>query len=240
MIGRIRHVVGRLLVGSTLVGVATNDNVVALTFDDGPHPVDTPATLDVLARHDAKATFFVTGEAAARHPDVVALIVAAGHHVGLHGYHHVSAVHRQRTVSTWRQLRRCAATVPSHRRWYRPPYGHETVVVRWVARLLGYRLVGWTAAPNDWSGHTADQVATTLAGQLQPGNVVLLHDTLRSATDAAYFDRQPMIDALDRVLSTTHMRAVTLDDLLAAGRPRRRVTPMKGAPLGEMIEAELS
>ena len=61
---------------------------VALTFDDGPHPEGTPAVLEVLARADARATFFVVGEQVQRRPALVAEIAAAGHTVALHGYRH--------------------------------------------------------------------------------------------------------------------------------------------------------
>jgi peptidoglycan/xylan/chitin deacetylase (PgdA/CDA1 family) len=64
--------------------VRTHRPVVALSFDDGPHPIFTPEVLEILHRHDAKATFFVIGERALRHPEVVSQIKAAGHEVGNH------------------------------------------------------------------------------------------------------------------------------------------------------------
>ena len=85
-----RGIAATAAVLGSLIRVSTTEPVIALTFDDGPHPVDTPALLEVLARHRARATFFLVGKSAARHPELVARIVAEGHAVGGHTWDHPS------------------------------------------------------------------------------------------------------------------------------------------------------
>ncbi|HKV11751.1 MAG TPA: polysaccharide deacetylase family protein, partial [Thermoanaerobaculia bacterium] len=74
----------------SLVRVATREPAIALTFDDGPHPEDTPRVLEVLERHGARGTFFMVGQSARRYPEVVARAAAAGHTVANHSWDHPS------------------------------------------------------------------------------------------------------------------------------------------------------
>jgi peptidoglycan/xylan/chitin deacetylase (PgdA/CDA1 family) len=117
---------GHRAVMGPITHVATREPVAALTFDDGPHPDYTLRLLEILGRHQATATFFVVGEAAQRHPDVVRQIAASGHALGNHGWDHTSLVTvdgRERR----RQVRACAAAIgPCGERLFRPPFGHQS------------------------------------------------------------------------------------------------------------------
>jgi peptidoglycan-N-acetylglucosamine deacetylase len=238
----IRRVVERLT-AAPVVRVATDEPYVALTFDDGPHPVDTPMILDVLAAHGVRATFFVLADAAHAHPDLIARLRGAGHQVAWHGAIHRSAVFDPAVRgwrAQWRQLPSAGAVEPRPG-WYRPPYGHEGRRSRAVALASNSRLVGWSAAPNDWRGDDAITLAHRLGKALRPGAVVLLHDTLRTAVDVAAFDRAPLRDALELVLAADHLyQFVTLDELVGLGRPVRRVRLERGRPLPALIERPLS
>ena len=126
---------------------------IALTFDDGPHAEYTPAMLDMLARLDVRATFFVVGRNVDRHPLHVARMVREGHAVGGHSYDH-TVITAQNTEMLARDLQRCAdairraADVDS--KLFRPPKGEvDLASMRRVCRL-GYRLVHWTRTYSDF------------------------------------------------------------------------------------------
>ncbi|MFF0669629.1 polysaccharide deacetylase family protein [Streptomyces tendae] len=154
---------------------------VALTFDDGPDPASTPQFLDVLDRLGVRATFFVLGENAARHPVLARELVRRGHEIAVHGWSH-DRPWRPSPVRDARELLRAVrvvgevtGTVPH---WYRPPYGILTSG-RWAAaRGAGLRPVLWTAWGKDWRHDaTPASVRATVAADLRGGGTVLLHDT---------------------------------------------------------------
>ncbi|WP_328559113.1 polysaccharide deacetylase family protein [Streptomyces coelicoflavus] len=154
---------------------------VALTFDDGPDPVSTPRFLDVLDVLGVRATFFVLGENAVRHPVVARELVRRGHELAVHGWTHdrpwwPSPARDARELPRAAQVVREVAGVRPL--WYRPPYGILTSG-RWAAaRRAGLRPVLWTAWGKDWRHDaTPASVRATVAADLRGGGTVLLHDT---------------------------------------------------------------
>jgi peptidoglycan/xylan/chitin deacetylase (PgdA/CDA1 family) len=208
----------------TITHVSTQDAVVALTFDDGPHPEITPRLLDVLERHQAHATFFMIGEAAQRHPDLVQRVAQAGHAVGNHTWDHPSfplISGRERRA----QLRACEkAIAPYGQRLFRPPYGHQSVASRLDALWLGYQVVTWNIAGYDWLDHDAKWIADWLANQIKPGSVILLHNVLYHTIEERYADREPMIEAVNMLLERVGdcFRFITIPELFQHGRPQRQ------------------
>ncbi len=214
----------------TITAVDTDEPVVALTFDDGPHPQSTPQVLDVLDRHGAKGTFFVLGERAAQHPEIVNRAVESGHAVATHGWEHRSLVLERpagRAGLRWQQslVRRGSASLGyGGVKLFRPPYGHQDVQAHLMARSVGVDVVGWNVAARDWGDEPADAIAARVVDDLKPGCVVLWHDSLADAYEARYFDRSEAIAALDLVLaaSSDRFRFVTVPELLRCGRAQRR------------------
>lgn len=154
---------------------------VALTFDDGPDPVSTPRFLDLLDELEVRATFFVLGSRAARHPGVVAESAARGHEVAVHGWTHKPQwlPHPQRDVTELRLacdvVEQACGTRPE---WFRPPFGVLTAGLWRAARLAQLRPVLWGAWGKDWEEQrTAREVERTVLGSLRGGTTVLLHDT---------------------------------------------------------------
>ncbi|WP_217132248.1 polysaccharide deacetylase family protein [Streptomyces sp. AC558_RSS880] len=161
---------------------------VALTFDDGPDPGSTPCFLDALEELGVRATFFVLGDAAVRHPSVVRETVRRGHELAVHGWSH-DRPWLPAPADEARALLRAADAVREltgrRPRWYRPPYGILTSG-RWAAaRTAGLRPVLWTAWGRDWTaGATSASVRSAVAAGLRGGGTVLLHDSDRmSAPD---------------------------------------------------------
>jgi len=216
-------VTARNLMG-TITHVETEDPVAALTFDDGPHPEFTPRLLDILERHQARATFFCVGKFAQSHPDIVQRAAQAGHAIGNHSWDHPSFP--LITASERRaQIRACAnAIAPFGQRLFRPPYGHQSVASRLDAHWLGYQVVTWNVVLNEYLVRDADSMVDLLVNQIQPGSVILLHDRLFDALEERYFDREVLLKAVNMLLERLgdRFRFITIPELLRHGRPQRQ------------------
>jgi peptidoglycan-N-acetylglucosamine deacetylase len=170
------HVADRFGIRTTF----TSERGVLLTFDDGPHPAGTPAMLAALARAGAPAVFFVSGEQAARHTELVREIVDAGHEVGLHGHRHQTRRQWSRRLlaaDTGRALDVVFDAAGITPRLYRPPHGVFTVTGLRLIRGLGLEPLLWSRWGRDWRrGATASTIARRATASIRAGDVVLLHD----------------------------------------------------------------
>jgi peptidoglycan-N-acetylglucosamine deacetylase len=151
---------------------------VALTFDDGPHAL-TDAYLDLLERYDARATFFVVGNACAAHPGAAARIAARGHEVAGHGFSH-RAFPKLDARTLRDELARTAALLPTPRTprpLVRPPYGATSVRSLALCAQAGFTTVLWSRDSDDCRTLAPDEVAARVApGAIVPGEIVLLHE----------------------------------------------------------------
>ena len=203
----------------TITQVDTREPVAALTFDDGPDPEWTPPLLDVLARHGARATFFMVGARAERHPELVRKVAAAGHAIGNHSWDHPSLVGLG-AAQRRQQIRRCEqALAPYGERLFRPPHGHQTAASFVDARRLGYRVVTWSMVAEDFRGEDGDTVLGLLRARVRPGSIALLHDSLYTAGDERHRDRTATLWAVDALLEErAGFEFVTVPELLRRGR----------------------
>lgn len=152
-----------------------------LTLDDGPDPVDTPAILALLRKHGVKATFFVIGENAARHPDLVRRIAAEGHQLGNHTQSHPQASFWcLGPLRTQREILRCQKTIENITGEapgvFRAPVGHHNMFVHPVLRSLGARLIGWSSRGLDGTDEDLGAVVARLKKTMAPGAIVLAHE----------------------------------------------------------------
>lgn len=152
---------------------------VALTFDDGPHPVHTPALLDALKELDVRATFFVVGVDVDAHPELVRRIVAEGHELGNHTYTH-RYLPATRTKNVLRELsatdaaiRRATGSVPA---LARPPYGGRSPRTIRAFALAAKRLVLWDVNSLDWRGEAPPEIAQRVIARTRPGSIILMHE----------------------------------------------------------------
>lgn len=169
---------------------------VALTFDDGPDPTWTPQVLDVLRRHGAVATFCMVGSQMAKHPQLVAAVVAAGMRICSHSHSHDNGLAARSPaviVSEILDVVDRAAGVPgADVRYFRAPGGN------WSAEILGdaaahdLQPLGWSVDPRDWKRPGTDAVVQAVQAHVGPGAVVLLHD--------GGGNRAQTVAALDRLL----------------------------------------
>jgi peptidoglycan/xylan/chitin deacetylase (PgdA/CDA1 family) len=196
--------------------------VVALTFDDGPDPVWTPRLLDLLAARGARATFFVLGERAARHPDVVRRIHAEGHSVGTHTQHHTLKFHFASAAYVEREIAEAiavvAAIVPEPPRLFRPPQGLRTpsFAAGWQ-RTRDLTCVTWSVRGLDSLQTTAAKIVARITPRLEPGAIVTLHDgTGLGGGD----DRGPTLAALATILDRCAELGLRCVALGPTGAPR--------------------
>jgi peptidoglycan/xylan/chitin deacetylase (PgdA/CDA1 family) len=174
-IGPLRATVAPALAG------AGDPGHIALTFDDGPHPLSTPRFLDLLDTLRVRATFFLLGRWAARTPELAKEIAAAGHEVAVHGYDHRCLLARG-PRATYTDLARArdiiAAATGEPPRWFRPPYGVLTASALTAAARLSLTPVLWTAWGADWTARaTPLSVYRRVSANLDGGGTVLLHDS---------------------------------------------------------------
>ncbi|WP_412060403.1 polysaccharide deacetylase family protein [Rubrivirga sp. IMCC45206] len=167
-------IVGGMVHGPERVG---GHPALYLTVDDGPDAEGTPRWLDTLARHDARAVFFLSAPNAEAHPDQVTAILEAGHRVGNHGDAHRSAWRHPRAVTAGlaRAERVLSEMTGGPVRDVRPPYGRVTPgLLRWSRTR---RLVLWDTMPGDFlPSRSPKRLATELLTLARPGSIVVLHD----------------------------------------------------------------
>jgi peptidoglycan/xylan/chitin deacetylase (PgdA/CDA1 family) len=196
--------------------VPTSQPLVALTFDDGPHPVYTPQVLDLLSHYGAHATFFLIGGRAIERPDVVARIRAEGHEIGNHWWYDVGT---RRTSDTefLELLDRTADALQlagPGPKLFRPPGGRIQSTKLTAVLQRGYVCVLGSAYPYDPAHPPVWYIRWLVSKNLEPGAIVILHDGIRDPTRT--------LDALPGILEAGEargLRFVTVGELLRARSP---------------------
>jgi peptidoglycan-N-acetylglucosamine deacetylase len=161
------------------VKAALPTKYVVLTFDDGPDAAYTPKILDILAKYEAKATFFEIGKNVKKHPELSKRIHDAGHSVQNHTWTHADLRHlsatafRQQVTSTDQAIQSAIGSTPG---CLRPPYGGMDPTVRQRAKALGKDLVVWTVDSRDWTKPGTTAIVQRVLKNVHSGSVILMHD----------------------------------------------------------------
>lgn len=187
-------------------GEAEEHKKVALSFDDGPHPTYTEQLLDGLKKRGVKATFFVTGEHAALHPDIIRRMSEEGHLIGNHTYTHIqlNASNRERFKEELIQTNEVIAEITGEEVLYvRPPYGS------WDKTLedeLNMFPVLWTVDPLDWCSSNASCIVRSVVGDVEENDIILMHDYYDTSVTAA-------LEIVDELLAEGYT-FVTVEEIL--------------------------
>ena len=189
------------LYGRSFIGLAPGSKQLALTYDDGPNDPDTLKLLDVLAKHEVKAMFFVLGKFVEEKPEIVRAVVAAGHTVGNHSWDHPRLIFAS-DAELRRQIERTQAAIldacgvsPT---LFRPPYGGRRPGTLSEVRKLGLEPVMWNVTCYDWKATSADRVFAHARRQIRGGDVILMHDGDQLGMGA---DRRHTVEATDRLIA---------------------------------------
>lgn len=202
------------LIGTPVCQVATQEKLVALSFDDGPTPLGVDAVLPILAAHDARATFFLIGNDLARNPGQARRLLAAGHELGNHSYTHgrmwgLFPGGYEAEIRRTDALLRAEGATPA---FFRPPYGKRLTGLPIAVNRTGYRTIMWTFE-DPMTETDPRRYADTILSQIRPGAIVIMHVMYRSGQVAR--DALPLI--LEG-LKARGYRAVTVGELLASAQ----------------------
>jgi peptidoglycan/xylan/chitin deacetylase (PgdA/CDA1 family) len=194
---------------------------IAMTYDDGPHPRNTPRLLDMLRERNIKATFYVVGRNVNMYPEIVRRIVAEGHEIGNHTWTHRNLTTLSDSSVRWEMDKTRDAIVAAcgvKPRTMRPPYGALRQRQRaWIYREYGYPTILWNVDPEDWRRPGLSVVAGRIINNTRSGSIVLAHDLHKSTVDA-------MPASLDGLLRRG-FKFVTVSQLLALNPPVNTTSP---------------
>jgi peptidoglycan/xylan/chitin deacetylase (PgdA/CDA1 family) len=188
------------LYGRTFIGEKPGSRRLALTFDDGPNDPHTLHLIDVLARHNVRATFFMLGSFVDERPDIARAVASAGHAIGNHTSTHPNLIFRH-ARDLRREIAQCERALDDaaapHARLFRPPHGGRTPAVLRTVRSLGFEPIMWSVSGWDWNPHSPERIAQTVHKQVRGGDVILLHDGGHQRMGT---DRSASVRATDLIL----------------------------------------
>ncbi|NUU80308.1 polysaccharide deacetylase family protein [Paenibacillus xylanilyticus] len=202
--------------GEIVWEVPTHDKLIALTFDDGPDPVQTPQILALLKQYQAKGTFFVLGKWAEKYPELIVQEQQEGHEVANHTYAHTYAVrstvqdkYTQDMTAAEQSIIDAGVQRPL---LFRPPGGFYNDMVIEAAKRKGYTIVlwSWHQDTRDWASPGVTAITSKVLKNARNGDIVLFHDKVEGKSQTA--------DALKIILPKLQQegyRFVTVSDLLA-------------------------
>ncbi len=156
----------------------SDKKVIALTFDDGPTPLETPRILDILRKYDVTATFFLDGQNLVTNPEIIETILSDGHALGNHSSEHITPIlmslnHFKRQLTHFERLMQSyGLPVP---KLYRPPNGIMTGQQLRFTQSLGYRVVMGDVYPRDAQGADARVLCSRVLNDIQPGSIIIMH-----------------------------------------------------------------
>ncbi|ADQ14458.1 polysaccharide deacetylase family protein [Halanaerobium hydrogeniformans] len=193
----------------------TEEKVVALTFDDGPHPSYTEKILDILDEYEIKASFFMIGNRVGRYPGLVEKVANKGHYVGNHSYNHPNlsnmkdeAVFAEEIYPTSEIIEEVTGNYP---KIIRPPYGSITDSQIEYLKEENWQIINWSVDTFDWKSELNDpqQMYEEIVKHHHPGMVILMHDSSGGSGNG--------LEMLPQLIETLHAKGyefVTVKDLL--------------------------
>jgi peptidoglycan/xylan/chitin deacetylase (PgdA/CDA1 family) len=208
--------------GPTFAHGIRGSKQIALTYDDGPNGPHTLHLLDVLAKNNVRATFFMLGRFVKERPDIARAVAQAGHIVGNHTFNHPLLIFKSET-ETRSQLRDCQKelhdAIGEHSNLFRPPFGGRRPATLRVACELGLRAVMWNVTGYDWNAPPAAVIEKKVARQMRGGDVILLHDGGDKFMGA---DRSQTVMATENLIRRYRdldYEFMTVDEMMAVSRP---------------------
>lgn len=192
---------------------------IALTFDDGPHPRDTPRVLDVLAKHEVRATFFLIGRDVETNQNIVKRIHAGGHEIGIHCHRHIpfpferpEILHSQ-LKRTQELISQACGVSTAEIRDLRPPYGLFTAKTKSMLAGWGYRLVMWNCIPPHFL-QPFDWTIQQILDSSLPGSIIVLHDGHGHGSRAEH-----IVEAVVPKLKSQGYEFVTIQEMQSRKNP---------------------
>lgn len=210
--------------GRTFTGLSRQSKKLALTFDDGPNDPYTSQLIDVLARHNVKATFFMLGQYVKARPDLARMVADAGHVIGNHTFRHPNLIFLS-AGRVKKEIEECTRAlndaVGQHSILFRPPFGGRRPASLRIARSLGLEPIMWNVTGWDWKAPSADFIQQKIARRVRGGSVLLLHD---GGHEGMGVDRSKTVLATDRIITSCQSEGyefVTIPEMMETLVSRR-------------------
>ena len=214
---------------------------IAITFDDGPDNEYTPKILDILREHGVRATFFLIGHSVEKYPKVAKRIIAEGHAIGNHTYHHVNLAN----MAPWQvvtELEKAntvlAQVVNQQPSAVRPPYGAlDSLAIEAIAEK-GYKVVLWTIDSLDWHGLSAKEVLDNVIPELKNGTILLHH-----SAGGPEEDLSGMLEALPVIIETLKKQGysfLTIPEVIEQYEAEREIAAKAALKISSQAKRSLS
>jgi len=182
----------------------TTRKVVYLTFDDGPIPSVTPALLDILEKEKVHATFFMVADNVTKYPQIYHRVVANGHKVGNHTYHHIKGT-KYKLADYIADVKK-ADVILGGTKLFRPPYGRILPKQIFALRSMGYKIILWDVLTHDYDkNYSADEMAKIVKRYARNGSIIAFHDSLKS--------NERMLATVPRVIQELRNEGYTFETL---------------------------
>ncbi len=186
-----------------------NSNKIALTFDDGPHPMTLPV-LELLEKHDVKATFFCIGRQIEKHPHIFQKIVEKGHTVGNHSYSHSNNFGFFSSKRVKNELDTTDALIKKYTGkkalFFRPPFGVTNLHIKKALNKTKHHTIGWNIRSLDTAIEFEEAILKRIKTRLKPGSIILLHDTSQKTVN--------VLEQLLIYIKKENFEAVTVNQLI--------------------------
>ena len=188
----------------------TSENHISITFDDGPNPDFTPKVLLLLKENNAKATFFLIGKNAEKHPEIVLQIIEDGHTIGNHSYSHsknFGFFSAEKVAAELNQTNAILKKITGKEiKMFRPPFGVTNPNIKKALKTTGHFSIGWSKRSLDTTNLSEENILKRITSNLKKGDIILLHDT--GAKTVA------VLEQLLLTLQPHKLRSVPVDRLL--------------------------
>ncbi len=185
-------------------------NKVAITFDDGPHEINTPKLLDILKKHNGKASFFLIGKNIVKYTEITKRINKEGHLIGNHSFNHGNTFSVQLPEKTRTELIKTQAEINKisveEKFYFRPPYGVTNPLIARAISKLDLMVIGWNIRSFDTTNRDKKRILNRITGKLKSGDIILLHDKTK---DICW-----LTDEVLKYLKNNNLEAVTIEELL--------------------------
>ena len=182
---------------------------IALTFDDGPHPMTLPV-LELLDKYQAKATFFCIGKQIEKHPDIFQKTIEKGHTVGNHSYSHSNTFGFLSSTKVKKEIDQTDALIQKYTgkkpAFFRPPFGVTNLHIKKALNTTKHYTIGWNIRSFDTKIQSEEKILNRIKKRLKPGSIILLHDTSQRTVNVL----EQLLIHLDR----EGYKIVTVDQLL--------------------------
>jgi len=206
--------------GSIIWDIQTEEKVVVLTFDDGPHPKYTEQILNLLEQYDAKGTFFVVGQQAKKSPEIILRIHEDGHELANHTYTHPYTTSVPQILEEIKQTNDLIFSITGFSPYlFRPVEGYYTDAMVEAVAKEGFKMVMWSwhQDTEDWKNPGVNTIVSRVLSGIQEGNVILFHD--------GGGNRKQTVKSLERILPELQkqgFRFITISELLEIQEEERK------------------